>query len=55
MQRLSGVDVGGWHPLTYLYEMIRYICFMYVCDLASRPPTSYGVGIGIASTFFQYF
>jgi len=40
-----GVDGGGQRPHTSLHKMIRYVRFMYVCDLARvwRPPTSYGV------------
>jgi len=40
------MDVGGrCGPLTPLYEIIRYVHFMYVCDLARvwHPPTSYDV------------
>jgi len=38
-------DGGGRGPLTSLYEMIRYVRFMYVCDRVrvSRLPNSYGV------------
>ena len=37
------MDRGGWLPLTSLYEMIHYVHFMYVCDLARGwcPPTSF--------------
>jgi len=36
---------GGRRPLPSLYEMIHYLCFMYVCDLARvwRSPTSHGI------------
>ena len=39
----SDVDGGGRRPLTSLYEMIRCVRFMYVCDLArvQRPHTSF--------------
>jgi len=42
---LSSVDGDRQHPLTSLYEMIRYVRFMYICDLANVwcPHTSYGV------------
>src|SRR6218665_2019707 len=45
-ENIIGVGTGAWrHPLTSLYEMIRYVRFMYVCDLARiwHPPNSYGV------------
>jgi len=39
------VDGGERRPLASVYEMIRYVRFMYVCDRVRvwRSPTSYGV------------
>ena len=41
----SGVDGGGRRPVTSLCEMIHFVRFMYICDLADvwRSLTSYDV------------